>query len=144
MLCKQIFNELVLLGKFGKFLVVGGTGFVIQAIVLKVLVEGFNVHPAIASLAGAVLAIFSNFNLNNIWTFKTEKVKGVGMYFWKLLHFYGTSAVGVIVIQAGIIFLGDHFIGRKYYFIYFLVGTFILMLYNFTMYRFVIWRKKPH
>ncbi|OGH06429.1 MAG: hypothetical protein A2W22_06520 [Candidatus Levybacteria bacterium RBG_16_35_11] len=140
---KERIKELIF-GSFGKFLVVGGTGFVIQAVVLKILVEGFNIHPAISSLAGAVLAIFSNFNLNNIWTFKTEKVKGIGMYFWKLLHFYGTSAVGVVVIQSGIIFLGDQIIGRKYYFIYFLVGTFILMLYNFTMYRFVIWRKKPH
>jgi len=146
-LLKYIFiakiKELIF-GSFGKFLVVGGTGFVIQAVLLKVLVEGFTVTPTKANLVGAVLAIFSNFNLNNIWTFKKERVKGIGMYFWKLLNFYGTSAVGVIVLQTGIIFLGDNFIGRKYYFIYFLIGTFFLMLYNFTMYRLVIWRKKPH
>lgn len=146
-LLKYIFvakiKELIF-GSFGKFLVVGGTGFVIQAVLLKILVEGFMVSPTKANLVGAVLAIFSNFNLNNIWTFKKEKTKGIGMYFWKLLNFYGTSAIGVTFFQTGIIFLGDNFIGRKYYFIYFLVGTFFLMLYNFSMYRFVIWRKKPH
>jgi dolichol-phosphate mannosyltransferase len=136
------FKELVY-GPFGKFLVVGGTGFLIQAVILRVLVENFAVIPAVASLIGAVAAIFSNFNLNNIWTFKSEKVHGL-KYLWKLLNFYATSAVGVIIIQTGIIFLGDHFIGRKYYFLYFIVGTAILMFYNFTMYRFVIWRKKPH
>ena len=131
-------------GSFGKFLVVGGTGFVLQAILLRVLVESFAVNPTYANLAGAVVAIFSNFNLNNIWTFKTEKTKGLGTYFWKLLNFYATSAVGVIILQTGIIFSGDQFIGKKYYFIYFLFGTAILMIYNFTVYRLIIWRKKPH
>jgi len=62
-----------LFGSFGKFLVVGGTGFVIQAVLLRVLVEGFTVNPTVANLLGAVAAIFSNFNLNNIWTLKQKK-----------------------------------------------------------------------
>ena len=60
-----------------------------------------------------------------------------------MLNFYAPSAIGVIFIQTGIIFLGDTFIGRKYYFIYFIIGTGFLLIYNFSMYRFVIWRKKP-
>lgn len=133
-----------LFGSFGKFLVVGGIGFVLQAVILRILVEGSNTNPSIANLLGAAVAIFSNFNLNNLWTFKTEKITGVSQYLWKMLNFYATSAVGVIVIQTGIIFLGDNLIGRKYYFMYFLAGTAILLIYNFTVYRLVIWRKKPH
>lgn len=131
-------------GSFGKFLVVGGTGFIIQAIILRVLVEGFNITPTIANLSGAVVAIFSNYNLNNFWTFRAEKVKSIGEYIWKLLNFYATSAIGVILIQTGIIFLGDQLFGKKYYFIYFIFGTAILLIYNFTVYRLIIWRKKPH
>ena len=134
----------LLFGPFGKFLVVGGTGFVIQAVILKILVDGFNINPSISNLLGAVVAIFSNYNLNNSWTFKAEQVKGFGQYLWKLLNFYATSAIGVILIQTGIIFLGDTFIGRKYYFLYFIVGTGFLLIYNFTVYRLIIWRKKPH
>jgi dolichol-phosphate mannosyltransferase len=133
-----------LFGTFGKFLVVGGTGFVIQAVILKVLVEGFKADPTLSNIIGAVAAIFSNFNLNNWWTFHKDKVAGTGRYLWKLLNFYATSAIGVVVIQTGVIYLGDHLFGRQNYFIYFVVGTAILMFYNFTMYRFVIWRKKPH
>ncbi len=133
-----------LFGPFGKFLVVGGTGFVIQAVILRVLVGFFKVDPSVANLTGAVAAIFSNFNLNNYWTFNTERVKSVGQYFWKLLNFYATSAIGVIFIQTGIIFLGDQLFGKKYYFIYFVFGTAILLIYNFTVYRLIIWRKKPH
>jgi dolichol-phosphate mannosyltransferase len=131
-------------GPFGKFLVVGGTGFIIQAIILRILVEGFKIDPSIASVTGAVVAIFSNYNLNNFWTFRAQKVKTVGQYVWKLLNFYVTSAIGVLLIQTGIIFLGDQLFGKKYYFIYFLVGTAILLVYNFTVYRFIIWRIKPH
>lgn len=133
----------LLFGSFGKFLVVGGTGFLFQAIILKVLVDLFKISPEIASLTGAVVAIFSNFNLNNYWTFKSEKINGAKQYIWKLINFYATSAIGVIIIQTGIIFLGDTFFGKKYYFIYFLFGTAVLLVYNFTVYRLIIWRKKP-
>jgi dolichol-phosphate mannosyltransferase len=130
-------------GSFGKFLVVGGTGFLIQAIILRILAGGFNFDPSIASVIGAVAAIFSNYNFNNLWTFKKEKVKNVKEYIWKLLSFYATSAVGVLLIQTAIIFLGDTLFGKKYYFIYFIFGTAVLLVYNFTVYRLIIWRKKP-
>ena len=134
----------ILTGSFGKFLVVGGTGFILQAVILTILVEVFGISPALASLTGSVVAIFSNYNLNNLWTFKKERAHGALQYFWKMAKFYATSAAGVIFIQTGIVYLGDVLIGRKYYFIYFVIGTGFLMIYNFTMYRFVIWRKKPH
>ena len=132
----------IILGKFGKFLAVGGLGFVINAVVLRVLVEGFNFAPVPANLIGAACAIFSNFNLNNLWTFGERKANTIISYFSKLIQFYATSAFGVVFIQTGTIFLGGTFIGRQYYFIYFLVGTGILLTWNFTMYSVVIWRKK--
>jgi dolichol-phosphate mannosyltransferase len=134
-------KELVF-GKFGKFLVVGGIGFVINAVTLKVLVESLRWHPASANLVGAALAIFSNFNINNIWTFKATKSTNLISYVIKLLGFYISSATGVIFIQTGTIFLGTHFFGQKNYFIYFLIGTSFLLIWNFTMYSKVIWKKK--
>ena len=133
-----------LVGPFGKFLVVGGIGFTIQAVILRVLVDGASFNPSVSNLLGATVAIFSNYNLNNLWTFKSERAKNVFQYFGRMLKFYATSAIGVILIQTGIIFIGDTLIGRKYYFIYFIFGTAVLLVYNFTVYRLVIWRKKPH
>jgi dolichol-phosphate mannosyltransferase len=135
-------KELVF-GPFGKFLVVGGAGFVIQAVILRVLVEIFKFDPSISSMVGAVAAIFSNYNLNNLWTFKSERAKNIGQYLFKLASFYATSAIGVILIQTAIIFLGTVLFGKKYYFIYFIFGTGLLLIYNFTAYRLIIWRKKP-
>ena len=128
---------------FLKFLVVGGSGFAINAIILRILVEEAHFTPTVANLFGAAVAIFSNFNLNNFWTFNTDKITGIKQYLWKIINFYATSALGVIFIQTGIIFLGDKLIGQKYYFFYFIVGTGFLLIYNFTVYRFFIWRKKP-
>ena len=129
-------------GSFGKFLVVGGLGFIINAVVLKMLVDGFHYNPSIANLVGAALAIFSNYNLNNIWTFKEHKIFGFGQYLWKMLQFYATSAFGVIFIQTGTIFILDALLGRKYYFYYFLLGTFFILIWNFFIYSKFIWRKK--
>src|SRR3989344_3719890 len=113
-------RELVL-GKFGKFLAVGGIGFVINAIALRILVENFNWHPASANLVGGALAIFSNYNFNNLWTFHDRRGKGVISYLVKLVGFYVSSGVGVLFIQTGTIFVLTHFFGKEYYILYFLV-----------------------
>lgn len=130
--------------KFIKFLIVGGFGFIVNATTLRILVESFQWHPAQANLVGAALAIFSNYNFNNAWTFKERRVRTIPMYFLKMLQFYATSSFGVVFIQTGTIFLGTHFLSRRYYFIYFLVGTFFLLIWNFTIYSKFIWRKIKH
>lgn len=130
----------LLTGSFGKFLLVGGVGFVINAVTLRILVGNFSWNPSIANLVGAAFAIFSNYNFNNLWTFREKRVKNVSEYFLKMLQFYATSAFGVIFIQTGTIFLGDTFISREYYFIYFLVGTGFLLVWNFTIYNRFIWK----
>lgn len=130
----------LMLGSFGKFLLVGGFGFILNAITLRVLVGGYSWNPSVANLVGAALAIFSNYNFNNLWTFRDKRVKSVSEYFLKMFQFYATSAFGVIFIQTGTIFLGDTFISREYYFIYFLIGTAFLLVWNFTIYNRFIWK----
>jgi dolichol-phosphate mannosyltransferase len=132
----------LMFGKFGKFLVVGGIGFVINYLLLRVLSDRFQWNHSLANLLGAAVAIFSNYNFNNIWTFKEGKVTGLSSYFIKLVQFYLTSAFGVIFIQTGVIFLGDRFISEKYYQLYFIFGTFLLLIWNFTIYNKIIWKKK--
>jgi len=138
--------------KFLKFLVVGGFGFIINAIILKILSDNYNWNHSSANLVGAGVAIFSNYNFNNIWTFNEQKVSRISSYLWKLLQFYATSAFGVIFIQTGTIWIGDHLIGAgvlhigplaiKYYLIYFVLGTGLLLIWNFFIYSKLIWKKK--
>ncbi len=142
---KNVLKYVVLVrmrGSFGKFLVVGGFGFIINAVLLVVLHEVARLPAVAANLLGSAAAIFSNYNFNNMWTFKHRKIYGARKYVRQLIFFYGTSVFGVVVIQTGTIWLGVHFVDPRYYFLYFLIGTGFLMLWNFTMYSKVIWSAK--
>lgn len=166
-----IFTRLqeVIFGKFGKFLVVGGTGFVINWVVFNLALANFESikqilpfqvlkdhPPEVSNLLGAVLAIFSNYNLNNLWTFGERKANSILSYFLKLAQFYTTSAIGVIFIQTGTIYVLGLIFGRPdcisvceigsfdWYKAntFFVIGTFFLLIWNFTVYSKIIWRKK--
>ncbi len=130
----------LMMGSFGKFLVVGGFGFILNAVTLQFLVGYQGWNPSIANLVGAAIAIFSNYNFNNLWTFRQKRVKSVVEYFLKMIQFYATSAFGVIFIQTGTIFIGDTLFTREYYFTYFLIGTAFLLVWNFTIYNRFIWK----
>src|SRR3989338_899039 len=133
------------LGKFGKFLVVGGVGFIINWVVFNILLSLLNIRPEIANLAGAALAIFSNYNFNNLWTFGERKANSITRYFLKMLQFYATSSFGVIFIQTGTIFVLGSLFGRENKLLinlYFIIGTGLLLVWNFTVYNKIIWRKK--
>lgn len=125
-------------GSFGKFSVVGTIGFIINTTVLEFMVK-FNFHPAVGSVAGAELAIISNFILNNAWTFGSRRARGlrtVGKFFQ-----FNMTSFGAILIQAGTVWTGTMLFGVAHYRWFYLVGVGIGLLWNYTMYSKVIWRK---
>jgi len=133
----------VVSGSFGKFLVVGGIGFTLQFVIYWYLAHNTNLLLGVASWLAAQLAIFSNYNLNNLWTFRERRAHSFLSYLIKMSGFFISSNIGVIVIQSGIVQLSEFLFGRKYPLVYFVVATGVLLLYNFTMYSKVIWRRKP-
>lgn len=132
----------VITGSFGKFLVVGGLGFIINASLYEVLVRTTTLPIAICNIIAAQFAILSNYNFNNLWTFRKERSRSILSYFSKMAQFFLSSNTGVILIQSGTIQLGDMLFGEELYRLYFVIGTGFLLIWNFSMYRFVIWRKK--
>jgi len=147
--------------KFLKFGTVGFIGYIVNAVSLEIF-SGTGIARALASafsyLRGtflafaaepsawaaalaAELAIINNFTLNNIWTFKKEKITGVGKILYKLLQF-NLTAVGAIVIQFVVIGimvvrLGDTTLVRQ---VGILVAMPLVLSYNYTMYNLVIWK----
>lgn len=130
-------------GSFGKFLVVGGTGFIINASLYAFFINNTNLSLFFSNIIAAQFAIFSNYNLNNLWTFKERKSPNLSSYLWKMLQFFLSSNIGVWLIQSGAIKVGELMYGRKYPYIYFIIGTGLLLIWNFTMYSRVIWKKHP-
>lgn len=130
---KQIFT-----GSFGKFLVVGTIGFIINTLMLEVMVRlGF--HPVMGSGVGAEFAIISNFLLNNSWTFGSRKAQG-GRAVVKFLQFNLTS-FGAVIIQAGTVWIGTTLFGVFLYRWFYILGVGIGLIWNYTMYSKVIWKK---
>ncbi len=126
-------------GPFGKFLVVGTIGFIINTVVLEAMVK-IAFHPAIGSLVGAELAIISNFILNNRWTFGDRRISG-NRQIIKFLQF-NTTSVGAILIQAGSVFVGTWFFGVSTYRFFYIIGVGIGLIWNYIMYSKVIWKQK--
>jgi dolichol-phosphate mannosyltransferase len=126
-------------GPFGKFLVVGGIGFIINTAILEGMVA-LGIHPTIGSIVGAELAIVSNFTLNNAWTFRSRKITGLRMM-KKFLQFNLTS-VGALIIQASSVGIGTYVYGLSQYRIFYILGVAIGLTWNYTMYSRVIWKKR--
>lgn len=118
-----------------KFLIVGGTGFIIQVLLqessyrfglalflttLFYYIEG--AHPktldataqGVAAGIGAEGAILSNFLFNNFWTFSdTSRMKGSSSFLVKIVKFNIASLLSIIIqgaaVGLGVMFLGTSF-----------------------------------
>jgi dolichol-phosphate mannosyltransferase len=98
--------------RFIKFAVVGGFGFVVNFILLRVF-RGIGFPEVLAWFLSTEAAIINNFTLNNLWTFKEAKIAGLRNTIIKFIQFNLTS-VGALVIQSVFGPLGVSLIGVRY------------------------------
>lgn len=131
--------------RFIKFMIVGGTGLVIQTIVYYFL--GFVtrlVRPSIATIIGGQLAIISNFLLNNLWTFKDRKISRISALLLKFLQFWLTSNFAVLVLQGGTVRIGETLVGKESFLIhlFFILGLVATLIWNYTIYNRFIWKTR--
>lgn len=126
--------------KFLKFGTVGFIGYLINAIFLEIF---YKISPWswLAWFLAVEMAIISNFILNNIWTFKSQTIKG-DKIFKKFFDFNFTSG-GAIIIQTIAGSLGTFIFGdqSRQILLPFII-LFLVMPYNWFMYNNVIWKKK--
>lgn len=132
-----------------KFLIVGGTGFVVQLIAQEGSVSLGASHPAGVGI-GAEIAILSNFLCNNFWTFQdTNHLKQRGNFFIRLLKFNVTS-VAAIIIQAVADWIAESVFGPQMHLwghvlptriiILFPVIIFLVIPLNYVIYNKIIWK----
>lgn len=125
---------------FFKYCTVGGTGFIIQTLISKMLILS-QIQPGISVSIGAEGAIVSNFIMNNLWTFHHKKITGHRI-FGKFVQFNVVS-LGAIIIQGVVVGMGTYFFGNSTWF-WFMVGSIIFLVipYSFIMYNRFIWKAK--
>ena len=125
--------------RFIKFGTVGFVGYLVNAFGLFFF--GRYSLPEWAIWAAATeVAIISNFTLNNLWTFKQEKIEGVKKLLLKFLQFNLTSG-GALLIQTFFGTIGVKIFGTQYrqLLLPFII-VFLVLPYNYFMYNAVIWK----
>lgn len=126
---------------FFKYVVVGGTGFIIQLLLEWFLIVFVKMEESNAVALGAEAAIISNFILNNRWTFSHKKISGAGIWL-KFLQFNFVS-IGSIIIQKVVILIGTTYVSHSVVFVLILNIATILVLvipYSYFVYNRFIWK----
>ncbi len=151
-----------------KFAMVGGIGFLVNLIafnifklfslwtglaqVLGVAVENpiFS-DQSLAVILGAEVAIVSNYLLNNLWTFQDRQIHGFFRHLRKFFQFnvgsVGSIVIQYVVMQASVALLGVFPLFHIGSFalqsdnLYLVAGVLIGMIWNFSVYSLIIWRK---
>lgn len=145
---KDVFRSVFLLRwndpftqKFLKFGTVGFIGYVVNATLLQ-FVSNRSPLEWLAWLLSTEAAIISNFTLNNIWTFKSDKIHGLVNIIKKFLQFNFTSA-GALLIQTVAGTIGVYLLGEQYRQLLLpIIIVFLVLPYNWIMYNKIIWKKK--
>lgn len=162
--------KIIEMQRFIKFLVVGGTGFIVQVITqeflifigltlfLAVLLDSFLPNKidtlvfshALGAGFGAEFAIISNFMFNNFWTFNdASRVKEKSSFIVRLLKFNTTSLLAIL-IQFSSVWLSEKLFGVNLNLLSYSVPTRIAVLFptiifliipiNYFIYNKFIWK----
>lgn len=86
-------NHRKLVERFGKWLVVGAIGAVVDYSILIALVERVGLYPLLAQAISFTCAVVNNYILNRTWTFGDIKHKGPAVQF---TQFFIVSILGLL------------------------------------------------
>src|SRR6185437_8039535 len=114
--------------RFLQFLIVGGTGFIMQFITVYAAVN-IGIAQFVAAMLGGEIAILWNFFANNTWTFKdTKSVKTQGSFLFRLVKF-NFASLASIGVQGAVVYIAVRLLGEKLRFLGFTVHTSIAILF---------------
>jgi len=136
--------------KFMKFGVIGGFGFLINLLGLKIfsnylqpLPLEVGVRNGIANALASEISIVSNFIFNNLWTFSNQKMNLGKQMMKKFAAFNLSSIFGGIIIPTLIIALGTQVFGDHTKTLFLVLAVFgFTVPFNWFVYNTLIWKKK--
>jgi dolichol-phosphate mannosyltransferase len=124
--------------RFLSFALVGGFGvfvhFAVLTFIFKALAQPFGLSQAIAT----IVAISSNFFLNNLFTYRDQRLKG-----WGLLRGWVSFNLVCAFGAAANVGVADWlFTHRSYWALSALAGILVSVVWNYVMSAFFTWKKK--
>jgi len=135
--------------RFFQFLLVGGTGFVLQFLTVYLMIF-LGLKQFIAAMIGGEIAILWNFFANNKWTFAdTKHIAEQGSFFQRLVKF-NIASLASIGIQGLVVYLAVKYLGEKIILLGISLHTSIIILFptiillvipmNYVIYNKFIWK----
>lgn len=133
----KLTNDIVSL-RFILFAMVGGIGLVVHLTTLFIALELIKVPFAEAQAAGAIVAMTSNFVLNNFLTYRDQRLKGFAIL-RGLIMFYIVCSVGLLA-NVGVAF--SVYDQEPIWWLAGLAGALMGVVWNYAMSGLFVWRKK--
>jgi dolichol-phosphate mannosyltransferase len=124
--------------RFLLFAMVGSLGLLVHLVALFVALEVFNVPFPEAQACGAILAMTSNFLLNNFLTYRDQRLKGWGIL-RGLLLFYLVCSVGLIA-NVGVAF--SVYDQEPIWWLAGAAGALMGVVWNYAMSGLFVWRRR--
>jgi dolichol-phosphate mannosyltransferase len=124
--------------RFLLFAMVGSLGLLVHLVALFVALEVFDVPFPEAQACGALLAMTSNFLLNNFLTYRDQRLKGPGIL-RGLLLFYLVCSVG-LVANVGVAF--SVYDQEPIWWLAGAAGALMGVVWNYAMSGLFVWRKR--
>lgn len=125
--------------RFLSFAMVGGFGVIVHFAVLTALFKAFGQSFGTAQTAATLVAITSNYLLNNMFTYRDQRLKGWGLLRgW--LTFNIVCAFGAAANVGVADWLFEH--NRTYWAFSALAGIMVSVVWNYVMSAFFTWKKK--
>jgi dolichol-phosphate mannosyltransferase len=132
----KLTNDAVSL-RFLLFALVGSTGLAVHLATLFIALKLFNLPFAEAQGCGALVAMTTNFILNNFLTYRDQRLKGFGIL-RGLLAFYFVCSVGLLA-NVGVAFsIYDH---EPIWWVAGAAGALMGVVWNYAMSGLFVWRK---
>ena len=133
----KLTNDAVSL-RFLLFALVGSTGLVVHLVTLFIALKLFDMPFAEAQGCGALLAMTTNFILNNFLTYRDQRLKGFGIL-RGLLTFYFVCGIGLLA-NVGVAFsVYDH---EPIWWVAGTAGALMGVVWNYAMSGLFVWRKR--
>jgi len=123
--------------RFLSFALVGGIGLALHFLVLVTLFKGFGVSFPVAQTIATVLAISNNFFLNNLLTYRDQRLKGTGL----LLGWLSFNLVCAVGAAANIGIADWMFVQHTSWVFSAVTGVLISVVWNYAMSSLFTWRR---
>jgi dolichol-phosphate mannosyltransferase len=124
--------------RFLSFLLVGASGVVVHLVILRALLVLFGQGFAVAQAVATLVAMTTNFLLNNALTYRDRRLKGAAMV-KGLFGFYLVSAVGALGNVGIAAWLYAH---DSIWWVAGLAGAVIGAVWNYVLSNIFVWRVK--